>query len=325
MIVNDKRKDIILFIVSVIFLSAEIAEIANILFEEFYSSNKLKMIITVTVLLLLTILFVIKVMFSYDTKVHYSKMILVYSNTHNKFIDIPFNPCSVNARVLFENLSDKHKKKITINNSLSLINKDTKEFLEYCNCLVVQLIFSRFLTNRIYKNKADITNLKDLLLKFRYIDVDSMLGGEKGFSIGDKTFVSAILTLPEGFKITKVEKDCIKLDSKYGFVNFIWSTHLFGQCTKETELLTSFEDMDLSNCIQIEIRLKMEYGFKLLKIFKKSTIEFENFIDNCRRNMDKFDEENYLKRFRIEILPNMLKYMNNNHKKPISTEEKSTS
>lgn len=313
MIVNDKRKDIIMFVFSAIFLSGAVSSIANIVFTEFYDTHKTLFISIIAILALLALVLIFKVMFQYDSSSYKSKIVIAYSMEDKCFVDIPFSPGSVNARVQYNNLPDKHKKKIEkINFKYELIPEDFKEITEFCNCFVVQLIFARILRNARGTNKVDRAYLKEVLVKFKYIDVDEMLGGmESLYSDDNVVLVPTELKLPEEFRIKKVEKNYIQMESKYGFVTFKWSTLQNRFYSKKTQMLSMFEEVDVRKNCQMSIDLEMTYGFKPLKIFKKSTAEFEGFVEKCKNEMQDFDEETSIKKFKISVLPNIISYLDN--------------
>ncbi|MCK5051952.1 MAG: hypothetical protein KAS53_09535 [Candidatus Cloacimonetes bacterium] len=317
--VSSKRKDIMILVISVILLSIEISLISNILFSKFYSDNKLIFFLINSILFLITISLLIKTMFVYDTKIHNSNIIFAYDTVKNKFVDIYCNPSTVNARVLYNSLNKKNKQKIQIND---LLEKDKTEFFEFCNCLVVQLIFSRFLRNKQYKNIIDINFLKEVLVKFRYIDIDSILGGEEHIT-GKLKLVSSKLTLPDGFKLKNVSKQNMELDSLFGFVNFKWSI-IVSSNTEVCKIFSVLKKIDLNNLLQVNVSFNMEYGFKPLLIFKKSTLEFEKFVNHCKNNMNKYDWKSCMDEFNSKVLIDTFDYLNdkfNNLEKKISHNE----
>lgn len=330
--VDTKRKEIILFVMSVVILSGIISLLSNILFTEFYDKHRIKLILFVFLTLMITLYIIIKVIFMYGYKTFNTNMLFVYDTNEKKFIDIPYNPASVNARALFENLRKKDKEKIKINGILEdsiLENKNIKEFYEFCNCLVVQLIFGKFLKNHYYDNYIDRNDLKELIVNFRYIDVDLILGkgneqeidissildddnNQEVLNSNKKLIIAPLkLALPKGFKIKELEKNSMKLNSMYGFLNFNWNVSLKGGCGEKTDLLSLTKDLDLKKCMEVEIQLNMKYGFKPLKVFNYSTIEFEKFINNCTERMKKFDKSTAINEFEIEMLSKIFKYIDN--------------
>lgn len=309
--VKDKRKDIIMLILSVIILGGMVSLIASIIFTEFYNlNNKIWFISTIICVLILNILLIMKVMFSYQLQNKHSELTFIYDVKKQKFIDIPFNPGSVNARVLYNNLSEKEKSKIKIKDFF----EQKEEFYKFCECIVVQLIFSRFLNNGKVNFKEgreiNIEDLKDILVNFRYIDIDHILGNEESIKLGDKGVLKpTLIRLPKGFKVNKVKNHHINLKSDYGIVNFYWKTIIKNSCGSKIKLLSTFSDINLDDCVEVKVKLNMEYGFRLMKAFRADTMEFEEFLVTCEANMRKFDIDRNIEEFNIEIIPKVIHYL----------------
>ncbi|MDR5587897.1 hypothetical protein [Clostridium aquiflavi] len=312
--VKAKRKDILILIFSVILLGVQISLISNILFDKYYKDNIKLFVLIIIVLLLLNIFLIINIMIKYEIYKKEIELKFVYDYSKKKFIDIPFNSTSVNARVLFDNLPEKHKDKIYYNIEERIINGLTednleshKQFFHFIDCFLIQLIFTRILKGRIQRDKKkkyfdiDINYLKELLVKFRYIDVDEMLGVCNSISIGNIVLKSSCLSLPEGFNIKKVEKNNIRLESKYGFIYLKWDS-CAGGVSQETKMISEIEGINLDECNEITVNLSLEYGFKPLKLFKSSTVEFEDFIKVCEQQMVKFDKSTTVSKYKLKLM-----------------------
>ncbi|WP_343101175.1 hypothetical protein [Romboutsia sp. MSSM.1001216sp_RTP31141st1_G3_RTP31141_220114] len=318
--VKSRRKDLLSLLLAVFLLGVVISLVANILFDIFYDSNK-KLFITIVLLVLfinLTILVYISNLSSISEKKAIIKF--VYNFEEKGFIDIPYNPASVNARMAYYNLSDKKRESISEKfmpiwcNTIEPENRiqGQRNFDEFCISAVITLIFTRFFQISDFETdmqKMDINSeyFKELLYKFRYIDIDNLLGtyDKVGCTCGccskfmedeSNLHESDILVkiepvgiyLPEGFKIKEVNESNIKLESKYGFIIFEWDI-VRRSISEETTLLSALELLDLDNCEEVEVNLKMKYGFKLMKLFKKSTVQFERFVNRCCDKMLDYD------------------------------------
>ncbi|MDU1538629.1 MAG: hypothetical protein E6902_03320 [Paeniclostridium sordellii] len=312
--VKSKRKDILTLLFSVILLGVQISLISNILFDKYYKENTKLFAIIIIVSLILNSLLIIHIMIKYEVYIKKVDLNFMYDSREKKFIDIPFNPTSVNARVLFDNLSEKDKDRIYYNiyeilsDELEEANEEKiNQFFHFIKCFTIQLIFTRILKggmHRCKKNKyfnIDRNYLKELFVKFRYIDVDSILGENEGLKIGDKVFRSSCLSLPEGFKIKEVDENNIRLESNYGFICFKWESYV-GGISKETEIISEFKEKNFDKCNEITVNLFMEYGFKPLKLFKSSTVEFEDFVKACEQQMRDFDKSATMSKYKLELM-----------------------
>ncbi|PHF53902.1 hypothetical protein COI41_15535 [Bacillus toyonensis] len=301
---NTKRKELGFLIFSVLAIGVEVGIIANIIFDNFYENNKRLFIISVLLVVFITILILVVLMFKYDKTVYGNKMIFAFDFEQKAFIDIPYSMSSVNARILFNNQSEKIKKKLRLKD----FYEENDDFYEFSDELVAQIILSHIIKHRGgYKEKVNREKLKEVLVKYKYIDVESILGGNNALE----------LRLPEGFKIVPTDNKSIRIISKYGFVTFRWTTGYkyrgVGRGNTSgayyTKLLSTFGSADISKCMEVQINLELEYGFNPLKIFMKNTVEFNNFIDRCRNELDKFDIDSSKERYDAEVFSQLVKYL----------------
>ncbi|MCQ6574280.1 hypothetical protein [Bacillus wiedmannii] len=306
---NTKRKELGFLIFSVLAIGIEVGIIANIIFDNFYQNHKGLFIILALIVVFMTILILIVLMFKYDKKVYENKMLFAFDFEQKEFIDIPHSPSSVNARILFNNQSEKIKNKLRTENYFD----ENSDFYEFSNEAVAQIILSNIIKHEEgYKEKINREKLKEVLVKYKYIDVEDILGGKNALE----------LRLPEGFKIVPTDNKSIRIISKYGFVTFRWTTgykyrgmskgNSFG--ASYIKLLSTFGNVDISSCIEVQIKLELEYGFNPLKIFMKNTVEFNNFIDRCKNELDWFGIDSSKERYDTEAFAQLIKYLDGKFK-----------
>ncbi|WP_439033594.1 hypothetical protein ABEV81_06525 [Bacillus paranthracis] len=304
---NLKRRELWFFVLSVFILGGEVGLTANILFTEFYSEYKLYFISILALLIVITIFLATKLILKNSSVVYKNKMIFTYDLNLHKFIDIPYSPSSANARIVSDSLSSKNQEKVKKDH----IFDNNPEFGMFINNIVAQIVLSRIIrhvTLQQYSEQFSIEKLKELLVVYRYLETDSIIGAENGSR--------NTLTLPTGFKIDSTNSNNIKMKSKYGYINFNWNM-VVSERTENSDLLSSFNYVDLSNCIEAEIELKFEYGYNIFKIFKKDTEEFNKFIENCKAKMDIFDLEYSKQKYNNAVYPNLMKYIEEQiNKKP---------
>ncbi|MGG0913034.1 hypothetical protein JR311_00080 [Bacillus velezensis] len=312
MTLYSKRKELWLFIFSVLVLGIEVGIIANIIFSKFYEINKSLFISVALLIVLITIGILIWVMFRYDKKLFISRMLFAYDKENKLFVDIPHSPPSVRARILF------NRYKILFNNQNAKNQNNFKLYSEqgedFINNAVAQIILSRFIKHReLYKEKVNRERLKDVLVKYKYIDIDDILGGEEYEKMS-----SIELTLPKGFMIVPTDNKSIKIVSKYGFLTFkwvfgyrdgSWTIGDYGNGISYTKLLSAFDKTEISDCTEVQIKVELEYGFNPIKLFMKNTVEFNNFIDRCIACMEDFDIDRSKEKFNSEVFSNMAKFL----------------
>lgn len=304
MTLDAKRKELWFFIFSVLVLGIEVGIIANIIFSKFYENNKTLFIGVALLVVLMTIGILILVMFRYDKKVFVSKMLFAYDTEKNSFIDIPHSPSSVRARVLFRNQNANTRKKLQLG---------SEQFYDFINDAVAQIILSRFIKHLDgYKENVNREKLKEVLVKYKYIDMDDILGGEVY-----EELTSLKLTLPKGFMIVPTDDESIRIVSKYGFLTFKWVFGIdygdwssgYSSGVSYTNLLSTFEEIEINDCVEIQIKIELEYGFNPMKLFMKDTIEFNNFIDRCIDEMKSFDIDRSKDSYNAEVFSKMIKFL----------------
>ena len=306
---STKRKELWVLVFSVLFLGVEVGIMANIIFSNFYEENDIIFTIVLILVLAITITVITKVMFKYDSKTYGITMLFSYDSKENKFIDIPYSASSVNARVLFNSQSVGVQKSINIDNIIKDINSESN----FVNDLVAQIILSHVIKHRQgYSEIIDREKLKDVLVKYKYINVDSILGG-----VEYKNFISTELTLPKGFKLVPTDNRSLSIKSSYGFINLKWELGLdlkgfttgYNLGVSYMSLFSTFENINTDDCVEIQARLKLEYGFNPLKLFMKDTKEFSDFIERCKESMDNFDINRSKEQFNANAFPKLVDYL----------------
>ena len=305
---STKRKELWVLVFSVLFLGVEVGIIANIIFTNFYEENEIVFTIVSILVLAITITVITRVMFKYDNKYYGITMLFAFDGKEKKFIDIPYSSSSVNARVLFNSQSLGVQKKIQGN-----IIKNNNSESNFVNDAVAQIILSKVIKhNKGYGEKIDREKLKDVLVKYKYINVDDILGGEK---LGNLKTIE--LTLPKGFKLVPTDNKSLRIKSSYGFLDLKWE---FGSYSNNwssgynsgvsyISLLSTFENLNIDNCVEIQVRIELEYGFNPLKLFMKDTKEFSDFIERCKEGMDKFDINRSKEKFNANAFPRLVGYL----------------
>lgn len=315
MSLKTKRNEVIKLMFCVILLGVILSSIANIIFEEFYYYKKIVyIIITLSAFVICTVM-IIKILLKNESIKTHAQILSAYDIVNQKFVDIPNSLSSVNARILYHSLSNKMQNKLEFK---TVFDVHKCEMFDFCNSFIIQLIFSRFLKNTVYKNKVDINFLKEILVKFRYIDIDSILDS----NIDEKSRLQPVpLALPKGFKIKEVNDNSIKLKSSYGFLYFSWDLIHYTMNGNYIKFLTAFDNVDSSNCLEILYKLNIEYGFKGITLFSKSTNEFNNFINDCLKKLKSFDINTSVQQYNLLKLPFLLNYIDNKHINTKSTEQ----
>ncbi|QTD40142.1 hypothetical protein [Sporosarcina sp. Te-1] len=300
-----RRRELWIFVLSVFILGGEIGLLVNVLFTEFYTGNEHLFIFSLSLLILLTIILIIKLMLLNSAEVYESELTLVYNTGENKFIDIPYNPASVNARVLMDNLGVKKQEKIKIDH----IFDEDNDFRNFSNNIVAQLVLGRFIRHfKVeYSEKVKIEDLKELLVIYRYLDIDSIIG-DQTFNISNGVLKTPQLKLPKGFKFNSNSINNIKIKSNYGFINFNWNINITNN-TQPSQLLSTFKEIDFSECLEVRVKLKLEYGYNVFKIFMNNTVEYNEFIKNSKKQISKFSTEVSREKYNNSYPEKLIRYL----------------
>lgn len=285
-----KKNEIFKLVLIGIFIGIIVSEISNIIFAELYEGNEKIFFLITMFFLIVLILIIINYIIRTETSSIKSVFLMAYDLENKKFIDIPFSATSVNARLLYNSLAPKLKEKIKITNIFDMHEKSN----DFINGLIVQLILSRILVNPIFTHKVNINKLKDILIIFRYIDIDSIIKNQED---EDKILKEIPLTLPRGFSIKNVTNNTIRIDSRFGFINFKWDLLSCGKNGDYIKYLTSFSEIKSENCIQYLYNVEFEYGFKLMSFLTNTNKEFNGFIELCSNEMINFDISKSIERF----------------------------
>jgi len=208
-ILEEKKKNLLSLLLSVLGIGVLVSLFANILFTELYTDNKIIFIVICSILFILNLYFLSYVIYRLDKVVYKVNVPIIFNNKENQFMDLPYSPTSVRARVLYSNLSTKQKDLIIKNG----------EIYEFANSFVVQYIFTLIFKNTSKRSKiskwisVDRKYLKDLLINYKYIDVNDMV---------DERGTKKSIELPKGFKIKSAVNNTIVISTKQGFIKLIW-------------------------------------------------------------------------------------------------------
>lgn len=291
-ILEEKQKNLLSLLFSVVGLSLILSLLSNVLFSEYYEINKQMFIVFFVFVLILIVLFLCIMIYRFDNVIYVAKLPIIYSRKDKKFIDIPYSVTSVRARVLFDNLSEKKKE---------LIRSDGDELFEFSKSFIIQYVFS-LIFDRI-SNISNISNwitvdrkyLKDLLVNFKYIDVDEL--------------VRKSLKLPEGFKIKAVDDVSITISTKQGFIKLSWDISMRMPCQEELCLLAQLQERDITKCMAYLLEVKLEYGYNPFKIFMKSTKDLDKYLTMCMEFLIEDDLNTIIEKAKIISLIEIIKKM----------------
>ena len=136
---KNKQENFLSLILSAFCLGIEISLIASIIFTLLYENNKILFTISVIVITLINFVLILFINAKYCKLRHTFELPIVFDAQKNKFIDIPHCPASVNARILFDSLSNKQKSLITCDAPL-----ENMEYISFCISFIGQLIFLEF-------------------------------------------------------------------------------------------------------------------------------------------------------------------------------------
>lgn len=244
-------------------------------------------------------------MFKYDDQQIYSiSMIITYDIENKRFIDVPYSPTSVNVRMHYNALSNKNQEKIIEDHKGEVRPSD--EMKIFSENAIVQIILSHFIKHSIgYEEKVSRERLKEILVKYKYIDTDDILGGEI-FKNGIK---SVELTLPKGFKIVPSTTNNIRITSKYGYVNFRMIFKRARKNGKYSKLLLTFENINPQKVLELEYEVELKYSFNPLKVLRRNTDEFNDFIDRVLEGMEVFSVNRTIESFNLEFSPKLIGYL----------------
>jgi len=300
-----KRKELWFFLFSVLFLGVGMGIVGNILFSEFYSENKLFFISFLLCILLTIVWLGIRVMFRFDKQIYSKSLVITFDMDNNKFIDIPHNPTSINVRMHFNNLSRNYQEKIMEDYTGQV--KLSDEMRVFTQNAVVQIILAHFIKHsKRYNEEVNRERLKEILVKYKYIDIDDILGGQV---INKGAIRTLELTLPKGFKIVSPDEDNIRIISKYGYINFKIKSLSYQRNGPYSNLLLTFKETKAHKLIDLEYLIELEYGFNPLKIFRRNTEEFNDFISRTLVVMDSFDIKQSIEKFNLNFNPKLFEYL----------------
>lgn len=292
---KNKQEKFLSLILSAFCLGIEISIIASIIFALLYENNKLLFTLSVIVLTFINLVLILYINAKYCTLCYTFELPIVFDAKQCKFVDIPHCPSSVNAKLLFDSLSNKQKKLITHNNPLT-----NEEYLFFCISFIGQLIFSRIFWNSSHildeKNGYAVNReyFKDLLVKYKYIDIDDILNKPSEEDV-------LPLQLPKGSKISYVSNNEIILKSLQGYIHFYWDITTTFPCDSNIDLLAKSGNIPTDTCCSTIIKVNLDYGYYILNLFKKKTQILDYYFTECKNVLESFDINNSMKKLQLQI------------------------
>ena len=298
-LLEENKKSLLSLVLSVIGAGFFISLLTNIIFKELYDENRIIFIIVCCISMIMVFFFLCQVIYRLDKKVIKVTLPTVFDVRKNQFIDLPHSPTSVNARVLFNNLSAKQR---------AMVNSEEERF-SFVDSFMVQLIFTLVFDHSFRKSNiekwipVDRKYLQDILVNYRYIDIDEIVGeGHKG---------TAVL-LPKGFKIKSVKEDSIYIASKQGFIKFSWDINGRRPCQEELFFVAQIEDVDISGCWAYNVDVTLEYGYKPMKLFMRSTKDLDNYLEHCVEELKSYDIYSIIEEVKMIYMTEVMKKLDIN-------------
>lgn len=291
-VLEENKKNLVTLLLSVVCIGVLISLIANVIFTELYDVNKKIFIIICCFLLIMFLIILSQMTYRLDRMVYKGSYPIIFSNRELRFIDLPYSPVSVNARVLYDNLSKKQKERIIEN----------KELYQFVDSFVIQYIFSLVFAHSSRRSSIkkwislDRKYLQEILVKYKYVDVENMLGKAEGS-----------LVLPKGFSIKAATDDNLIISTKQGFIKFSWEISMRKPCQPELFFLSQMKDVDITGCCAYNIGITLEYGYKPLKLFFYSTKELDNYLEACINELSEHDINTILQKAQIEFMTEIIK------------------
>jgi len=293
---KNKQEKFLSLILSAFCLGIEISIIANIIFALLYENYKFIFTLSVIVITFINLVLILYINVKYCTLCYTFELPIIFDGKQNKFIDIPHCPSSVNARLLFDSLSNKQKNLITHDNPLT-----NEEYLFFCISFIGQLIFTRIFWNSSYildeKNSYIVNReyFKDLLVKYKYIDIDDILNKPST----EEDLLP--LQLPKGIKISYVTNNEIILKSLQGYIHFYWDIKTTFPCESNIDLLAKSGIISTDTCYSTIIKVNLDYGYYILNLFKKKTQILDYYFTECKSVLESFDINNSMKKLQLQI------------------------
>lgn len=293
---KNKQEKFLSLILSAFCLGIEISIIANIIFTLLYENYKFIFTLSVIVITFINLVLILYINAKYCTLCYTFELPIIFDAKQNKFIDIPHCPSSVNARLLFDSLSNKQKNLIAHDNPLT-----NEEYLFFCISFIGQLIFTRIFGNSSYildkKNSYTVNReyFKDLLVKYKYIDIDDILNKPST----EEDLLP--LQLPKGIKISYVTNNEIILKSLQGYIHFYWDIKTTFPCESNIDLLAKSGIISTDTCYSTIIKVNLDYGYYILNLFKKKTQILDYYFTECKNVLESFDINNSMKKLQLQI------------------------
>ena len=310
-LLEENKKNLLSIILSAIGTSFFISLLTNIIFTELYMKWKCAFILISCISMVVIFYFLCQIMYRMERKVIKVKYQAIYDYKKKCFIDLPYSPTSVNARVLFYNLSGKQKARLN----------SEEERWSFVNSFVVQFLFSLVFNNSACCSsiekwiRVDRKYLQEILVNYEYIDVDRIVGKEDGESA---------VVLPKGFRIKSVKEDSISISTKQGFITFSWDICSQIPCQDELLFLAQMKDVDISNCCAYNIEVTLEYGYKPVKLFWNSTKELDNYLEYCVEELKECDINTIIEKVKIIYMTEVIKKLGiNTYKESLRVIEES--
>lgn len=271
--ISKKRRETILFAITVILLAFLISIISNIVFSEFYIvPYKVKFTILIFVSIILTSLFgYFKVLSQSEGDFLKVKFLLTFNRSKKQFIDIPYCVSSVNARVLFHKLPKDKQEKIS---QFHIFKRDDSmnELEAFIDNVVQYIILTRILR---FSSRIE-------LKKFPASQLPSDLRNNICFDESDN------ISIPTQLNIESVN-DWIRLTSVYGNIDFRWNCDIGNKNHWTACFLKVIKPDDKDEYFDCLIEVTMLYKCKFWLMFSRNLDRFLSWIDLIERELKEYE------------------------------------
>jgi len=281
MIIEKKRNNIILFIITVVILATNIGIVSNIIFN-FINENYRQFIPFIFLILLFFCIIAFIFLLRRETVLQKIKFPFVFNVNKKKFVDINCCPTSVHARYLFDHFSEEERKNFFKTYVKANEYKSIKaaRLYQFFNFTVIEIILSIVIRDLDigsgYKTVSYSDIFKDSSYKYFYKNCLKTKGQ---------------ITIPKWLNISLQDKKLL-LMSKYGNITFQWTVQ-FRYGNYDVRPYLSLSNLNTKNKFyEIFINLFIEYDYNFLMVFSKKIIEFERFKNKIEDDYMNYDWKN---------------------------------
>ena len=282
--INDifrKRREIIVLILSFLVISFLVSGLASYTVMKLGISNDIMIWIISSFVILIGIFTIYYLLVASLRNNRFQIVVpITFDRINKRFVDLPFCPFSVNARVAFDQLSSENKTHLASYTNSNHIGTDLERFI---NCLIQNIVLTRVIF-RPHQANMRFNKIKKVDLPEGIKENQILTDWIAELDNNDRVRIPDF----KSFESYGRNNSWFKIRTKGGKIDIAWVSSYMQVSYYSKAFISTKPDSDFDYCDYI-LKIYFSRTCNVLKLFSKKATSFNEWIDIVEDNLRNHD------------------------------------